>query len=327
MKTPVDDGPRVVWTNKYLDMNRHTTNMNLLISRIRPANDSAMPMLGAPGMHFPHFIPLYSVLHTSHSPPSFLRYPYPYNSVLCFTFYSPFYSQHSFLSSRYFCTSSVRSFSFSMSNIVLCVADCNAKFIEGLDSALEMDLAVSDDAVESSLSQKTANTLDSTGSPAVDGFQDRKGSDDPLGAFEPQPVVPFSKRPPKAVEDIYNSLPSVESLFPDWPFYPLELPQSIPKMLTWRDAEMLRRLQGWNKEISLTRVHAPGTAAHRLWNHSFEQDVKDFSEEYEAYRRNGFQTLPGEQKIANERSMPYTFGVSRYNPQFYNPEFYCQRGS
>jgi len=194
----------------------------------------------------------------------------------------------------------------------------------GVDSALEMGLAMPGDPTEHCLFPKTANTLVRTGFIALNGFQDSipgKDSDDFFGVFEPRPVVPFSKRPPKAVEDIYKSLPSVASFFPDWPFYPLELLQSIPKRLKRKDAEKLKSQQDWNRELSLTRVHAPGTAAHRLLNHSFKQDVKDFSTEFETFRMNDFRTLPGEQQKAKERPMPYIFGVSRYNPQLHNPEF------
>lgn len=193
-----------------------------------------------------------------------------------------------------------------MLNVVPCAPDGNAQLM-----ALEMSLALPDDDTENFLSPKATNTLDSTGSLALDEFQDRKGSDSLFGALEPRPVVPFSKRPPKTIQNIYSSLPSVESYFPDWPFYPFELPQSIPEKLKRKDAKKLKSQQGWNKELSLTRVHAPGTAAHRLWNHSFKQDVKDFSVEYETFRRNGFKTLPDEQKMASERPTPYMSGVFR----------------
>ena len=278
-------------------------------------------------MYFSHFIPLVSVLISHlHSFIPFIPFipslprPWRHHSLgLCFIVYSPSYSQHSFLSSGIVLPVLFVLPSFSMSNAVPCVADGNAQLMGGLDSALEMDLAMPDDTTQSFLSPKAANTLGSTGS---GGSQDRKGSDSLFDALEPRPVVPFSKRPPKAIEDIYNSLPSVESFFPDWPFHPLELPPSIPEKLRWRDTEKLKTQQDWNRELSLTRVHAPGTAAHRLLNHSFIQDVKDFSAEYESFRGSGFQTLSDGQKMANERPMPYIFGVSRYNPQLHNPEFY-----
>ncbi|KAF8425192.1 hypothetical protein EV426DRAFT_573423 [Tirmania nivea] len=180
-----------------------------------------------------------------------------------------------------------------MSNVVPCVADGNAQPRGGLDSTSEMGLAMPGDRAESFLFPKTANTLDSTGSLSVTGFQERDGSNDLFGAFELQPMIPFSKRPPKAVQDIYNSLPSVARFFPDWPFHPLGLPQSIPKKLKWKDEESIKNQQDWNRELSLTRVHAPGTAAHRLLNHSFEQDVEDFYAEYETFRSNSLQTSLG----------------------------------
>ncbi|KAF8454356.1 hypothetical protein BGX38DRAFT_1267948 [Terfezia claveryi] len=202
-----------------------------------------------------------------------------------------------------------------MLNVVPCAPDGNAQLM-----ALEMGLALPDDDTESFLSPKAENALDITGPLALHEFQDRKGIDSLFGVLEPRPVVPFSKRPPKAIENIYNSLPSVERFFPDWPFYPFELPQSIPEKLKRKDAKKFKSQQGWNKELRLTRVHAPGTAAHRLWNHSFKQDVKDFFVEYETFRRNGFQTLPDEQKMASEQPTPYMSGVFRCSLCKFSPQ-------
>ena len=148
------------------------------------------------------------------------------------------------------------------------------------------------------------------------------GSKDPhsYDLFEPRPEIPFSKQPPKAVEDIYNAFPSVASIFPTWPFHIVEQPKSYAYTRNWYEEFRIKESRGHGKELSVERVHVPGTPAHRLLNSSSQASVREFAAEYEIFRQRNIRPAPSEDVPEIVRSTPYIFGTSLYDEELHNSQ-------
>lgn len=137
--------------------------------------------------------------------------------------------------------------------------------------------------------------------------------------FEPRPEVLFSKQPPKAVEDIYNAFPSVASIFPTWPFHIVQQPKSYPYTRDWYEEFRIKESRGHGKELSVERVHVPGTPAHRLLNSSSQESIREFAAEYEIFRQRNLRPAPSGDVPEIVQSTPYIFGTSLYE-ELHNPQ-------
>lgn len=169
------------------------------------------------------------------------------------------------------------------------------------------------------------NPLDDPGFTPFGGFQNggpsSLGSEDPhsFDLFEPCPEIPFSEQPLKAVEDIYNSFPSVARIFPTWPFSIVEQPKSCLFIRDWYEEYRIKESRGHGKELSVERVYAPGTPAHRLLNSSSQQSVREFIAEYEIFTRKLLSPTP-EDVPRIVQPTPCIFGTGTYDSEQHNPQ-------
>lgn len=208
-----------------------------------------------------------------------------------------------------------------MSSTAHCVVDKDTQGNIAIEGPSIHSLATAAIHLQNSISENAAGN---TSLASVTGLHSDAfiNDDDQFSLFEPRSEIYPSDTPPKAVAAIFKALPSVANYFPQWPFHPVDLPRAHGGVMDEYDMWQTTERQSYGKELKVSRIHASSTAAFRLLNHSFKQEVKDFCAQYEIFRKNNFQPLPNEDTNRREYGTPFVFGVSRYHPQMHYPEHY-----